>query len=174
MVWLPLASVMIRPAGPELKVVIGGATSSHVRVAGDGSTFPARSTARTRKVCMPGSRPETSPGESHGSQSGKLSTRHSYSSWRIGVALSVPVNSNRDSGRPTFSPLFGPEKMAVPGGEVSLVIVHVCDTGGPALPSASGTFGFSIAGSKLSTARTWKVCWPGLSSGSPAPPPSYV
>src|SRR5439155_3649939 len=44
--------------GPESMIVSGGIVSTiHVRAAGDGSTFPARSVARTLKVCEPWPRP---------------------------------------------------------------------------------------------------------------------
>jgi hypothetical protein len=46
--------------GPKLMVVCGAVVSTvHVKVAGVGSAFPARSTARTSKVCAPWLSPET-------------------------------------------------------------------------------------------------------------------
>jgi hypothetical protein len=46
--------------GPVWIVVVAGPTTSHVYDAGSGSAFSAGSTARTRSVCMPGSRPDSS------------------------------------------------------------------------------------------------------------------
>ena len=47
-------------AGPLMIVVIGPAAIVHVCVAGDGSTLPSMSMARTRKVCGPTSKSSNS------------------------------------------------------------------------------------------------------------------
>jgi hypothetical protein len=151
-----------RPAGPELMLVTGAATTVQLRVAGVGSAFPARSIARTRSVCSPGSRPCTDSGDWHGSN-GRLSTEHSKVSDSSGVAKwSLPVNT-KSAG--VSSPILagGPERISVDGAAVSAVIVHVWTAGGPTLPS-TGAFGSS--GSVSSMARTSNLWGPGASSAS--------
>src|SRR5687768_4586600 len=81
--------LMICPAEPEVIVVIGAAMTVKVRVAGVGSAWRARSTARTRKVCSQASRFWTDSGEVQGSY-GPKSTAHSKVNSNTGVALSVP------------------------------------------------------------------------------------
>jgi hypothetical protein len=65
-----------RPAGPDVIVVTGTGTTVRTRVAGVVSALPARSTARIRMVCSPGSRPWKDSGEPQGSYAA-LSTEHS-------------------------------------------------------------------------------------------------
>ncbi len=49
---------LVGPVGPLVIVVSGAAVSTvNVRVAGDGSTLPAVSIARTANVCSPWARP---------------------------------------------------------------------------------------------------------------------
>ena len=46
----------IVPVGPDV-IVVSGPSTKKVRCAGEASVFPARSVARTRKVCEPAARP---------------------------------------------------------------------------------------------------------------------
>src|SRR5687768_4834103 len=51
--------VLTRPLGPAVTEVSGAVRSTvHARSAGEASTFPLRSTARTANVCTPSARPE--------------------------------------------------------------------------------------------------------------------
>ncbi len=59
----------VEPEGPAVMAVSGGVVSGvltvHVREAGVASVFPAKSMARTWKVCVPGARPVNALGELH-------------------------------------------------------------------------------------------------------------
>ena len=102
-------------------MVTGGAATSQVRVAGVASALPARSTARTRNVCSPGSSSVNGSGELHASN-GAPSSEHSYVRSTAGVALSEAVNSNVVSRSPTRP--AGPASSAVPGAVSSGTEVH--------------------------------------------------
>src|ERR671915_1260417 len=87
----------VTSGGAESIAVSGGPTSSQVKVSGVGSAFRARSTARIRTVCAPGSTPCRLCGESHCSH-GPLSIEHAKTTSSSGVALSLPANSIWISG----------------------------------------------------------------------------
>ena len=51
-------ALLVAPVGPPVIVVSGAAVSTvNVRVAGEASTLPAASIARTANVCSPAARP---------------------------------------------------------------------------------------------------------------------
>src|SRR5919106_2129987 len=108
--------------GAESIVVLGGPTSSHVYVSGVGSALSARSTARMRTVCSPGSTPCRLCGEEHCSH-GPLSIEHSKTTSSSGVALSLPVNSIWMSGSIVGVSGSSPTSV-VSGGVVSAVEVQ--------------------------------------------------
>src|SRR5699024_8296298 len=107
----------------------GGAARSTVQVAlaGDGSTLPAPSTARTRRVCSPSARFSKVMGLVHGTPPAP-SRLHSYVTPvsvepKVNVALVLSVVPG------------GPETMVVSGAAVSTVMRTVLD-GGLVLPAA--------------------------------------
>jgi hypothetical protein len=129
--------------GDPVIVVVGATVSTvNVRVAGEGSVFPAASVARTETVCEP----SLSDGVVHGLvhvTHAPLSTRH----WKV-EPLSLELNPNAGVGS-LVGPL-GPEVMVVCGGVVSAgaLIVQLCVAGeASVLPAAS-------------VARTPNVCDP--------------
>jgi hypothetical protein len=119
---------------PDASEVFGGVVSAvHVRVAGEASTLPAASRARTRKVWEPADSPVTLRGEVQAAQA-------PLSIWHSNVApasLEVKVNG----GPPEPSVVFGATLSAG-------WIVHSCSAGvGSGLPASS-------------IARTSKRCAP--------------
>ena len=109
-----LADRLVPPsAGPEVMTVSGAATSSasiaHSWTAAVGSTLPAASIARTRKVWSPTARPVYSTGETHGAEapsSAQLKVESGSLDEKVKVAL-VSFES------------AGPESIVVSGGVVS-------------------------------------------------------
>ena len=68
---------LVLAGGPDSIDVSGETVSTRQeKLAGDASTFPASSTARTPKLCSPSSRPSYSCGELHSSKSAP-SSEHS-------------------------------------------------------------------------------------------------
>ena len=108
-----------------------------MKVAGVGSELRARSTVRTANVCVPGSRPCTLAGESHGSNA-PPSTEHSNARNSSGVALSVPAKVNTTSGSIVIAGgwVRTVVRSVVSGVVASATEVHVWTTGvGSTLPS---------------------------------------
>ena len=132
------------PDGPVTIDVSGGVVSTvQLRVAGDGSTLPAASTARTDHVCDPSDNPLSARGDAHPTQA-PASRRHSKEP--------DSVEENAKVAAPEATVPDGPAVIDVSGGVVSTV--HVRDAGdGSTLPA-------------WSLARTDHVCDPSASAVS--------
>src|SRR5918992_3513080 len=135
-------------------VVAGGVvsrTTVHRHSAGDASLTRETSTARTRRMCAPGARPEKVPllgqleNDAASSAHSKVASGSSLSNTK--VATDAPV-----SGSTAELSAGGPETMPVSGGRLSTTVQSHGVAGAP-LPASSDTY-----------TRTWKVCGP---SGTP-------
>ena len=152
-----------RPAGPEVKVVTGAATTvqllgrgRRVRVAGQVDRPHAQGVlAGQQALHRLGRRARLERQAVHGALERERQ-------WAGVAKWSSPVNT-KSAG--VSSPILagGPERISVEGAAVSAVIVHVWTAAGPTLPS-TGLFGSS--GSVSSMARTSNLCGPGASSTS--------
>src|SRR5688500_17970426 len=122
-------------AGPAV-MVVSGATRSIVQLwlAGDGSTLPAASTARTTNECGPSSRLNRSVGEAQRT-SGPASIEH----WKVAPASDEKANR----AVPLFVSWAGASSRLVSGGCRSTVHVYT-------------TAGFSVL-PEVSVARTENV-----------------
>src|SRR4051812_48206321 len=95
-------SSLIRPDGPEVIVVIGATVSTvKDRDAGDGSTLPAVSVARTSNVWAPSVSTAVASGELQATNAA-LSTRHSnvepcWSAMNVNVGVASVPNPNGPS-----------------------------------------------------------------------------
>src|SRR5918992_253548 len=137
-----------------LIVVVGGVvsrTTVHRHSAGDVSLTRATSTARTRRMCAPGARPEKVPllgqleNDAASSAHSKVASGSSLSNTK--VAMDCPV-----SGSTAELGSDGPKTMLVSGGRSSTTVqFHVVTGASP--PASSDTY-----------TRTWNVCGP---SGTP-------
>ena len=81
------AVVLRLEVGPET-IVVSGATTVHVRLAGVGSTFPDGVVAATSSVYVPGSRPSTACGGSQELHERPPSSEHS----KVAGASGSPVS----------------------------------------------------------------------------------
>jgi len=122
---------------------VGAAVSiTHVRVAGDASTFPAASIARTANVCDPSVNELYTAGLV---QAPKLPASSLHSK----LATPLPPGSDPVNENPAFGLLVGsggPTLMFVSGAVTS--IDHVYESGGASTLSSA------------SIALTWNVCEP--------------
>jgi hypothetical protein len=138
--------VELLAAGPDEIVVFGGVVSGaeivQVCVAGEASTLPAPSVARTSNVCEPTPRPLYAFGDAHDA--------HAPPSMRHSNVDPDSLLANAKLADPDALGFDGPDEIVVSGGVVSAAaeIVQVCVAGeASTLPAAS-------------VARTSNVCDP--------------